>query len=396
MSRLNLQTFYPADPQSDLVSKLNQNFNQMSNAMGGTLGDQGPTGERGTIGHAGPAGSTGETGRRGSRWFVQVSGPTGLDVNTGDFWMDANADCYIYGATGWNYIASLERDQDLFKNITGVVGPSGQSYGVAVALNQGDLQDFAFVVADDNPEQAGNLNPQGAKFVVSTNTDIASDYLLEFSRADLDTAGSTGATSDFVKHPFFSWGDSLNLDSIVPYGPYKIDFGGGATGYMSITASNQIKFESLASSITLANQNMTVGGNIVLNAPGGNLLSAGTTNILITQSYADFGNDSSVGIKFNFNFIPNVAKNDGYFNITKNAGDSISTQPYLQIPFRVTRLFDYGSSLNASTGVNLAKFSSGQSGTVLEIRSNGKVYTKKTSEKYYNNTNSPVFTWTTP
>ena len=92
MSRLNLQTFYPADPQSDLVSKLNQNFNQMSNAMGGTLGDQGPTGERGTIGHAGPAGATGETGRRGSRWFVQTAGPTGLDVNTGDFWLDVNAD----------------------------------------------------------------------------------------------------------------------------------------------------------------------------------------------------------------------------------------------------------------------------------------------------------------
>lgn len=393
MSRLNLQTFYPADPQSDLVSKLNQNFNQMSNAMGGTLGDQGPTGERGTIGHAGPAGSTGETGRRGSRWFVQVSGPTGLDVNTGDFWMDANADCYIYGATGWNYIASLERDQDLFKNITGVVGPSGQSYGIAVALNQGDLQDFAFVVADDNPEQAGNLNPQGAKFVVSTNTDIDSDYLLEFSRADLDTAGSTGATSDFVKHPFFSWGDSLNLDSIVPYGPYKIDFGGGATGYMSINASNQIKFESLASSITLADQNMTVGGNIILNAPAGNLLFLNTTNIFITAAQADFGSDGTTA--FNFNFYPSVEKNDGYFNITKNAGDT--TPPfYAQIPFRVTRFFNYGASLYASTGVNLAKFSSGQSGTVLEIRANGKVYTKKTSEKYYNNTNSPVFTWTTP
>ena len=393
MSRLNLQTFYPADPQSDLVNKLNQNFNQMSNAMGGTLGDQGPTGERGTIGHAGPAGSTGETGRRGSRWFVQVSGPTGLDVNTGDFWMDANADCYIYGATGWNYIASLERDQDLFKNITGVVGPSGQSYGIAVALNQGDLQDFAFVVADDNPEQAGNLNPQGAKFVVSTNTDIDSDYLLEFSRADLDTAGSTGATSDFVKHPFFSWGDSLNLDSIVPYGPYKIDFGGGATGYMSINASNQIKFESLASSITLAGQNMTVGGNIILNAPAGNLLFLSTTNIFITAAQADFGLDGTTA--FNFNFYPSVARNDGYFNITKNAGDT--TPPfYNQIPFRVTRFFNYGTSLYASTGVNLAKFSSGQSGTVLEIRANGKVYTKKTSEKYYNNTNSPVFTWTTP
>jgi len=395
MSRLNLQTFYPADPQADLVNKLNQNFNQMSNAMGGTLGDQGPTGERGTIGHVGPAGSTGETGRRGSRWFVQVSGPTGLDVNTGDFWMDANADCYVYGATGWNYIASLKRDQNLFKNITGVVGPSGQSYGIAVALNQEDLQDFAFVVADDNPEQSGNLNPQGAKFVVSTNTDITSDYLLEFSRADLDTAGSTGATSDFVKHPFFSWGDSLNLDSIVPYGPYKIDFGGGATGYMSISASNQIKFESLVSSITLANQNMTVGGNIILNAPAGNLLFTGS-NISISIIEANFGNDSSVGVKFNFNFYPSVATNDGYFNVTKNAGDTISTFPYAQIPFRVTRFFNYGTSLYASTGVNLAKFSSGQSGTVLEIRANGKVYTKKTSEKYYNNTNSPVFTWTTP
>jgi hypothetical protein len=367
----------------------------MSNAMGGTLGDQGPTGERGTIGHAGPAGSTGETGRRGSRWFVQTSGPTGLDVNTGDFWMDANADCYSYGATGWNYIASLQRDQDLFKNITGVVGPSGQSYGIAVALNQGDLQDFAFVVADDNPEQSGNLNPQGAKFVVSTNTDIDSDYLIEFSRADLGTTGSTGATSDFVKHPFLSWGDSLNLDSIVPYGPYKIDFGGGATGYMGINASNQIKFESLASSITLADQNMTVGGNIILNAPGGILIFTGD-NISVNIIEANFGNDSSGGIKFNFNFYPSVARNDGYFNITKNAGDSISAYPYSQMPFRVTRFFTYGTSLYASTGVNLAKFSSGQSGTVLEIRANGKVYTKKTSEKYYNNTNSPVFTWTTP
>lgn len=393
MSRLNLQTFYPADPQSDLVNKLNQNFNQMSNAMGGTLGDQGPTGERGTIGHAGPAGPTGETGRRGSRWFVQTSGPTGLDVNTGDFWMDANADCYSYGATGWNYIASLQRDQDLFKNITGVVGPSGQSYGIAVALNQGNLQDFAFVVADDNPEQAGNLNPQGAKFVVSTNTDIDSDYLIEFSRADLGTTGSTGATSDFVKHPFLTWGDSLNLDSIVPYGPYKIDFGGGATGYMSINASNQIKFESLASSITLADQNMTVGGNIILNAPAGNLLFPNTTNIFVTVTQADFGIEETTA--FNFNFYPSVAKNDGYFNITKNAGDG-NGYTYSQMPFRVTRFFNYGSSLYASTGVNLAKFSSGQSGTVLEIRANGKVYTKKTSEKYYNNTNSPVFTWTTP
>jgi hypothetical protein len=361
--------------------------------MGGTLGDQGPTGERGTIGHAGPAGATGETGRRGSRWFVQTFGPTGPDVNTGDFWMDGNADCYSYGATGWNYIASLKRDQNLFKNITGVVGPSGQSYGIAVALNQDNLQDFAFVVADDNPEQSGNLNPQGSKFVVSTNTNITSDYLVEFSRADLDTAGSTGATSDFVKHPFFSWRDSLNLDSIVPYGPYKIDFGGGATGYMSINASNQIKFESLTASVTLANQNMTVGGNIILNAPAGNLLFAGT-NISVSAVEANFGSDGTTA--FNFNFYPSVATNNGYFNITKNAGDSTSTQPYSQIPFRVTRFFTYGTSLYASTGVNLAKFSSGQSGTVLEIRANGKVYTKKTSEKYYNNTNSPAFTWTTP
>jgi hypothetical protein len=164
---------------------------------------------------------------------------------------------------------------------------------------------------------------------------------------------------------------------------------------MSISASNQIKFESLVSSITLANQNMTVGGNIILNAPAGNLLFTGD-NISISIIEANFGNDTSSGVKFNFNFYPSVATNNGYFNVTKNAGDTISTFPYSQIPFRVTRFFAYGTSLYASTGVNLAKFSSGQSGTVLEIRANGKVYTKKTSEKYYNNTNSPVFTWTTP
>ena len=123
------------------------------------------------------------------------------------------------------------------------------------------------------------------------------------------------------------------------------------------------------------------------------LLFPNTTNIFITVTQADFGVAGTTD--FNFNFYPSVAKNDGYFNITKNAGDSF-TQSYTQIPFRVTRFFTYGTSLYASTGVNLAKFSSGQSGTVLEIRANGKVYTKKTSEKYYNNTNSPVFTWTTP
>jgi len=394
MSRINLQTFSPSDPQSDLVDKLNQNFNQLSNSMGGTLEDQGPTGGRGTIGHAGPAGATGQTGRRGTRWFVQTVGPTGPDVNTGDLWLDGNADCYQYGATGWIFVSSLKRDQNLFKNVTGVVGASGQSYGTAVALNQDNPQDFAFVFADDQPEQAGNLNPQGSKFVVSTNPDVASDYLLEFSRADLDIAGSTGATSDFVKHPFFSWGDNLNIESTVPSGPYKIDFGGGATGSLNINSSNQINFQSLSGSVTLADQNMTVGGNIIMNAPSGNLLFTFSPYISISAVESSFGIDGTTD--FNFNFYPSVATNNGYFNVTKNAGDTISTQSYAQIPFRVTRFFNYGASLYSSTGVNLAKFTSGESGTVLEIRANGKVYTKKTSEKYYNNTSDPVFTWTTP
>ena len=394
MSRLNLQSFSSSDSQSDLVSKLNINFNQVVNSFGGTLGDQGATGERGNIGLRGPAGATGNTGRRGTRWFVQSNGPTGPDVNIGDYWLDSNADCYIYQSSGWTVVDSLKRDLDLFKTVGNVVGPAGITSGIATALNQIDPSDFGFVVADDQPEQAGNLNPEGAKFVISSNTSISSGYPLEFSRLDKDIFGPTGSINDMVKHPFFSWGNGLDLSLQAPNGSIKMDFGGGATGSASINTVNDTTLEARTGTITFENQQIATSGNIIINATSGKLIVIGT-RISISSVEANFGTD--ITNAFNFNLSPTTATTTGYFNVTKNAGDGIANFSYAQPVMRVTRLFNYGVNLySSSSSVNLGKFTSAGSGTVLEIRANGKIYTKKTSEKYYNNTISPVFTWTTP
>jgi hypothetical protein len=394
MSRLNLQSFSSSDSQSDLVSKLNINFNQVVNSFGGTLGDQGATGERGNIGLRGPAGATGNTGRRGTRWFVQSNGPTGPDVNIGDYWLDSNADCYIYQSSGWTIVDSLKRDLDLFKNVGNVVGPAGITSGIATALNQIDPSDFGFVVADDQPEQAGNLNPEGAKFVISSNTSISSGYPLEFSRLDKDIFGPTGSINDTVKHPFFSWGNGLDLSLQAPNGSIKMDFGGGATGSASINTVNDTTLEARTGTITFENQQIATSGNIIINAANGRLLTSGI-DISIDPAEASFGID---GINaFNFNLTPAASSTTGYFNVTKNAGDGTTNFNYAQPVVRITRFFTYGANLySSSSTVNLAKFISAGSGTVLEIRANGKIYTKKTSERYYNNTTSPVFTWTTP
>jgi hypothetical protein len=320
------------------------------NSFGGTLGDQGATGERGNIGLRGPAGATGNTGRRGTRWFVQSNGPTGPDVNIGDYWLDGNADCYIYQSSGWTIVDSLKRDQDLFKTVGNVVGPAGITSGIATALNQIDPSDFGFVVADDQPEQAGNLNPEGAKFVISSNTSISSGYPLEFSRLDKDIFGPTGSINDIVKHPFFTWETGLDLSLQAPNGSIKMDFGGGATGSASINTVNDTTLEARTGTITFENQQIATSGNIIINATSGKLIVTGT-RISISSVEANFGTD--ITNAFNFNLSPTTATTTGYFNVTKNAGDGIANFSYAQPVMRVTRLFNYGVNLySSSSSVN--------------------------------------------
>jgi hypothetical protein len=173
-----------------------------------------------------------------------------------------------------------------------------------------------------------------------------------------------------------------------------MDFGGGATGSASINTVNDTTLEARTGTITFENQQIATSGNIIINAANGRLLTSGI-DISIDPAEASFGID---GINaFNFNLTPAASSTTGYFNVTKNAGDGTTNFNYAQPVVRITRFFTYGANLySSSSTVNLAKFISAGSGTVLEIRANGKIYTKKTSERYYNNTTSPVFTWTTP
>jgi hypothetical protein len=186
MGRVSTQTFSPSDSQSDLVSKLNYNFNELVGSYGGTLADEGPTGERGAIGLRGPAGSTGYQGKRGSRWFAGSDSPTGPSVNYGDYWIDLTGNCYKFSSSGWGLVTSLRVDPALFMLVDAGTGPGGVTGGIVLTMDQDNPEKYSLVFADDNPGSLSNLNPEGAKFVISSNPDISGSYLLEFSRGDLD------------------------------------------------------------------------------------------------------------------------------------------------------------------------------------------------------------------
>jgi hypothetical protein len=94
MSQLNLQQILSGDNISELVDKLNYNFDQL------VLNGGGPQGLRGIIGPPGLPGSQGDQG---------VTGPTGAD-GTYLYGSDLDPDAYTFGASG----ESLPRERDLF------------------------------------------------------------------------------------------------------------------------------------------------------------------------------------------------------------------------------------------------------------------------------------------
>ena len=73
MPNTNIQSLNYSDDQSQIVSKLNNNFDEIVELHGGTQGTIGITGPRGAIGDIGNFGPTGISGGRGTRWFVSSS-----------------------------------------------------------------------------------------------------------------------------------------------------------------------------------------------------------------------------------------------------------------------------------------------------------------------------------
>ena len=400
MGRVSTQTFSPSDSQSDLVSKLNYNFNELVGSYGGTLADKGSTGERGVIGLRGPAGSTGYQGKRGSRWFAGPSGPTGPDINYGDYWIDLGGDCYKFSSSGWEFVTSLRVDPALFRLVDAGTGPNGVTGGIVLTMDQANPERYSLVFADDDPGSVGNLNPEGAKFVISTNTDVSGSYLLEFSKSNLDTAGPTGSITEFAGHPSFQWygeGSRANLNFNLPSGFSYFGYGGGTGAFRTnlILDSGESDFnigtESNLSSIIIFRsadmQNWSAPGGISWKSSKGyQLYVDNSIEISRINLRSIFGSSTH---DYTFNLTPAFANNSGYVRISRNTGN-ISAFEFI-VPFLSKIYLDSSVLTNYST---LSSFlcrirSTSQSGSVgvlncLYVTENGKIYTEKTSERYYN------------
>lgn len=398
MPQLNIQNFFQSDTQTQLVSKLNSNFNSISNYNGSSFSETGPTGDRGMIGPRGPQGATGNQGKRGNRWFVDAVQPDGNYITQGDLWLDSEFNAYIFTESGWTSIGSFKRDQGLFKNVTGVLNTSGSASGTAIAINDIDPSKYSFVFSDDLIADSGNINELGAKFMIASNPSKNGGFPLEFSRLDSTYTGPTGNASDIAKHPFFAWKgseDEQNIELAVPSGNLNFSFSEGKGKDFNLSAQNDVSFGVSSSPGTISSHD-PISLNAGLDV---NITSFGTFQF--TAAAPDFpiriDADRTWLKEASVSLFPKNQKSDGYLKIERilNSTESSSTfNVPLMVNSRTFYYWDNPSFLFTDTKV-LADFRTSynnETTSAFKVVSNGKTFTKKTSERYDRPTTLPVFT----
>ncbi len=299
----NIKFINYSDNQDLAIDKINNNFDEIVEAHGGSVGETGPTGDRGAIGRNGLVGSTGNDGPRGTRWFIQPepspSTPFGSSngVVYGDYWVN-NTDSQIYqfGPSGWIDTGySLSSSGNIFNDVDSYFTSGGT--GISVKFNQTTPENFTFVISDKSPE-SGIINQKLAKFLISTDSGGDPSALLEFMKSDI----IINSSANYALHPTFSWNTSLPTDNglkfDVPGGSLLI----GASGGFS---SNSQNFDVSAGSNIDINYGTTSGSGI--SATGGIKISSSnpsvgvfnilSDNISITGGHASF--KSSVGVNGN-------------------------------------------------------------------------------------------------
>jgi len=232
----NLQFINYSDGQSQLISKTNHNFDEIVESHGGSIGTIGPTGGQGPIGDKGPLGIPGITGPNGSRWFVSPTstpplGPPEYPIE-GDYWINDAGDINIMGINGWQLTGyNVSVSGSLFNLEDAFLIKGGTTS--AIYMSQTFPEKYVFVVADKVP-QANVLDETLSKFEISTDTASDSDYLLEFSKTNLED----GSPSDYSKHPYFKWASNLASDNKLVFQIPGGSFFVGASGGFSSVSSN--------------------------------------------------------------------------------------------------------------------------------------------------------------
>lgn len=251
MPQINILNILEGDNQSNIVDKINYNFDQILSAGGGPQGAMGPQGPSGPIGPQGPQGPQGVQGVQGSKWFVQDGptgplGPTSITggnpasfPNVGDYWLDVNSsnqDIYIYlGATaGWTFTGYGLSQGDVLQRVTPVQF-TGASTGSAIMIAGTGSQVNTVVLSDNNisdysTPSATGLNYENAKFKITTDN---RDKLISFGKSAYEAAG--GGSGGMLQNPYIGWdasSTSYNLLIENPTGSIRIvsSAGTGAGG----------------------------------------------------------------------------------------------------------------------------------------------------------------------
>jgi len=356
MPNTNIQGLNYSDSQNELVSKLNNNFDELIEFHGGIQGNIGPTGGDGAIGLQGLNGNSGITGPRGSRWFVRSSQPggTGTYAVEGDYWVEVSTSkIYIFTDSGWQYTGyNLSTQNTLFRDVT--YTSIGGSAGTSITEDQNSPSLYTFVLGDQSPESAPLINKELSKFKISTDTSVNDGGLLEFSKSDIED----GSISDYSSHPIFTWGSpssassDLNLD--VLGGKFSI----GASAGMDITASD-ITMES-ATGITFDGiYNLSATGGINLNFPLGNSnIATQNLNVGVTFTHA----------RRNIYLAPTLSSSSPSIYVSSGATGALKTE----------RTFDDFSTLSHSVyNVMLESNGATASESQFFIDTKGKIKTNK-------------------
>jgi hypothetical protein len=296
MPNTNIQGLNYSDNQSQLVDKLNNNFDEIVELHGGSQGTPGPTGDRGAIGDSGTFGPTGLDGERGTRWFVSSVAPAG-SAQEGDYWINStSSDIYTLQLTGWNPTGyNIRTGGDLFR-VDNFVYNGGSTYsggtGTAIQMSQVLPKNYLFILSDVTPE-SGVINELLSKFSISNDSTVNDSPLLEFSRSEL----ADGSIADYSLHPFFYWPSSIptenSLGLSIPGGTFQIGASGGFTSsFGSLNMDSQKGTEidygvdSTSGIYSTGGYNINAAGNFIVTSKYLNIsgLSGGFLNPLFSVS----------------------------------------------------------------------------------------------------------------
>ena len=188
MADFNTKYILPGDNKDIILDKINYNFYQVFfNGVGeeGPVGDVGATGLRGQAGRDGNHGATGE---RAANWYFSSTEPTAAESQQNDIWINTGStggqQVYIYSSGSWVYTGETLLSSGQFATLIGASGPGGSTDNNAIYINGNSINKS--LVLSDAIGTTGDINPNLAKLLISTNTSSTSDFpLLGFAKTFL-------------------------------------------------------------------------------------------------------------------------------------------------------------------------------------------------------------------